>query len=165
MTYVMLVPDAAYVAARPKIKNHHMTLAYFGDTTQEDTARLNRSVERWAYQLKGPIAAVANGIGMFDGGADGVALVDLIDGIGCLQARNLIEASYGMSRVGYRLDTLQIGYKHGFTPHITREYLAAEDEFYAEICVDMVPSLAFNFIAIGVWSGPASGTVKYEVEL
>lgn len=163
MTYVMLIPDDTYMASRPKIKDHHLSLAYFGDTESEATTRLRRSIERWAYELGGPIPVRANGIGMFDAGADGVAVVDLIDGIGTLKARMMVEATYG-GPYGKRVG-VEINYTHGFTPHITREYLAPEDDFYAEICVDMVPKLDFNFVAIGVWTGSVSDTTKYEVEL
>jgi len=163
MTTIMLIPGPEYTSKRTKIKDHHLTVAYFGrDVTDGGKAALRRTIERIAYQIGGPIPAKANGIGMFDGGADGVAVVDLIDGIGTFRVRSMVEATFGGPygiRVGAPID-----YTHGFTPHITREYLDPEDDFYAEICVDMVPSVDFNFIAIGVWGGKDEDT-KYEVEL
>ena len=168
MTTIMLIPDKAYKLARPKIKDHHLTVAYFGKGLEDDSmGRLRRLVDNIAYQTKGPIPAKANGIGMFDAGEDGVAVVDLIDGIGTLKVRMSVELAFGDSRIGYTLDPAKINYAHGFTPHMTREYLDREDDFYAEICVDMVPSIEFNFVAIGLWGDktPDGTEPRYEVDL
>lgn len=161
-TTVMLIPDAAYIAARPKTKNHHLTVAYFGkDLPPAQVARLRNATNTIKRSLTGPIQAKANGIGIFDAGNDGYAVVDLIDGIGTLKVRSLYENLFGSSQGSYATNQLRIDYTHGFTPHITREYLVKEDEFYAEIGGDMIDSIEFQFVALGVWSG----NERYEITL
>lgn len=106
----------------------------------------------------GPIPGVANGVGLFGAGQDGAAVVDLIDGIGTFQTRSKIENLYSRTV----LDGVTIDYTHGFTPHITREYLAPEDaEFYGSIGPEDIDNLAFNFVAVGLWHADQ----KYEVSL
>lgn len=153
---IMLVPDETYKAARPKTKDHHLTVAFYGPITSDlrkHQASMRDMVQRTARMFGGPIAARANGIGLFNAGSDGVAVVDLIDGIGTLRARMAFE-SY--NNIFWSIDRT-----HGFTPHITREYLAREDDFYAEIGADMIDDLSFNFVALGLWFGAE----RYEIEL
>ena len=153
----MLIPDRTYTRARPKTKDHHLSVAFFGvDLRPELVADLRGVCRLVASRINGPIAAEANGIGIFNANNDGFAVVDLIDGIGTLMVRNMFEDVYRNSTSGLQIDTT-----HGFTPHITREYLSKEDEFYASIDPGQIDDLEFNFIAIGVWSG----NERYEVSL
>lgn len=159
---IMLIPDSGYVAARPKIKDHHLTVAYFGpasDLSPAGKARLIHTAKLIARGLS-PVPAKANGIGIFDAGSDGIAVVDLIDGIGSFNVRRLVENTHGY-RSGYTLDEVRVDYTHGFTPHITREYLPREDDFYGEITPDLIDNLTFQFVAIGAWIGDE----KHEFEL
>lgn len=157
-TAVMLIPDAAYIAARPKTKAHHLTVAYFGkDVPTEQVARLRSSITTIKQSVSGPIAGRANGIGIFNAGEDGFVVVDLIDGIGTFRVRSLLENLYGGTGTG----GLRIDYSHGFTPHMTREYIAKEDDFYAAISGDDIDDIDFQFVAIGVWSG----NERYEITL
>lgn len=160
---IMLIPDASYTSQRPKIKDHHLTVAYFGPCTDLDErakSRLTSTVHSLAQAAGGPIPAVANGIGLFDAGKDGFAVVDLIDGIGTFRVRMGIENLFG-PRYGYELDNVRVDYRHGFTPHITREYLDREDEFYGEIQPGDIDQIKFNFVAIGFWCGDN----RYEISL
>ncbi len=155
---IMLIPDKTYRDARPKTKEHHLTVAYFGKLSDLGVAgvrRLRMTVEGIAAHAGGPIAAKANGIGVFRNG-DEYALVDLIDGIGTFQTRAKVENVYGGTGTGIRVD-----YTHGFTPHITREYLSADDDFYAVAHGDLIDGIEFTFEAIGLWAGDT----KYEVSL
>lgn len=159
----MLLPDKTYTDARPKTKDHHLTVAHFGkasDLTTDGVARLQNTVRAIA-MFTPPIAAQANGVGLFHAGQDGVAVVDLIDGIGTFRVRAQIENLFGESRLGYGLDNVRVNYDHGFTPHITREYLDKEDDFYGEVHSDMIDDIQFQFIAIGFWFGEQ----RYEVAL
>lgn len=153
---IMLIPDDTYVKARPKVKDHHLTVAFYGPITSDmrkSQSSMRELVTRIARYPEGPITAKANGIGIFNAGSDGVAVVDLIDGIGTFRMRSAVEANRSMF--------WPIDYTHGFTPHMTREYLSREDDFYAEIGADMIDDLDFQFVALGLWFGDE----RYEVEL
>lgn len=119
----------------------------------ERIARLHKIVDTVA-AAHGPIKAKANGVGVFNAGRDGFAVVDLIDGIGPLNVRAHVTQFDGLD--GATIDT-----RHGFNPHITREYFAAEDRDYAEVYSDMIDNLEFTFTAIGLWFGAK----RYEVTL
>lgn len=154
---IMLIPDDTYIRARPKTKDHHLTVASYGSITsnmRKSQASMRDMVNRVARRFEGPIAVRSNGIGLFNAGNDGVAVVDLIDGIGTFRVRSAIES--------HNNDMFwPIDYTHGFTPHMTREFLAREDDFYAEIGADMIDDLEFKFVALGLWFGDE----RYEVEL
>lgn len=165
--FIMLIPDSTYMDARPKITSHHLTVACFGKTANisaSGIARLRSTVQMLARFSGGPISAKANGVGVFDAGIDGYAVVDLIDGMGTFDIRSKIENLYGGPNLqGFSpgLDGVSIDRLHGFTPHMTREYLSKEDDFYAEITPDMIDNTSFKFIAIGLWHDDQ----KYEVAL
>lgn len=153
---IMLLPDTKYREARPKTKDHHLTVAFYGaasQMSQERHARLRSVIDRVA-EAFGPIKAQANGIGVFNAGLDGFAVVDLIDGIGSLNVRALVTQFDGLD--GATIDT-----RHGFTPHITREFVAAEDRDYADISGDDIDNIEFEFIAVALWFGGQ----RYEVSL
>ena len=159
---IMLIPSKEYIAARPKTKDHHLTVAYFGpSSTMKDNsiARLRNTVELIGRFAKGPIPARANGVGIFKAGLDGYAIVDLIDGIGTFEVRQQVENLFGRRKTGYVLDGVQVDYTHGFTPHITREFLS--DDFYASVHADQIGDFEFEFVAVGLWHGDQ----KYEVSL
>lgn len=150
---LMLIPDRTYIAARPKTKDHHLTVAFYGAASTmspENQSSLRRLVTRIADGFQ-PIKAKANGIGMFANGTEGTALVDLIDGVGVQYVRQVADGW-----VGPNIDT-----RHGFTPHMTREYLEPEDDFYATISADMIDGVQFTFSAIGLWFADQ----RYEVAL
>lgn len=154
----MLIPDHSYIKARPNVKEHHLTVAYFGRASAlapDHLRLLNSAVASLAHET-GPIPAKANGIGVFNAGQDGYAVVDLIDGIGTFKMRAKVENLFGGGLHG-----LSIDYTHGFTPHMTREYLSKTDDFYAEIHPDMIDDLEFTFTALGFWYGEN----RYEVTL
>lgn len=153
---IMLLPDATYRAARPKTKDHHLTVAFYGaasNITTNGQSRLRGTVDTIARTF-GPIKARANGLGMFKNPDDGIAIVDLIDGIGSVDVRMLVTKLDGFD--GVKIDT-----RHGFTPHITREFLAPEDDFYAELNPDQIDNIEFQFVAVGLWFGDQ----RYEVSL
>lgn len=155
---IMLLPDETYVNARPNMKDHHLTVAFFGscrEIPESDLARLRSTVNLVARQFE-PIPARANGVGLFDAGRDGFALVDLIDGIGTFKVRTVLERLYGGTGAGLRID-----YTHGFTPHITRRYYDREDEFYEAVAPEDIDGVAFTFNKVGLWAGPD----RYEVSL
>lgn len=161
---IMLLPDSAYKSARSKITGHHLTVAYFGmksTISTQSLARLRNTIDTLARSTSGPIPAKANGVGIFDAGRSGIAVVDLIDGIGTFFVRSRVESLFGVNRTGYTLDDVKIDYTHGFTPHITREFLDREDNFYGEVVPEMVDNLEFTFTAIGLWAGDE----RYEVSL
>lgn len=162
--YIMLIPDDDYKAARPKAKDHHMTLADFGlveAIPEERLARLRSTCQSVARFMGGPLYGTANGIGLFDAGNDGFAIVDLIDGMDTFHARAFIERMFGDRRFGYTLDNVKIAYRHGFTAHITREYLNAEDDFYGEVVPSMIDHQPVTFTHVALWWG----TEKFEVSL
>lgn len=153
---IMLIPDSDYIAARPKTKDHHLTVAFYGagsNITPNGQSRLRGIVETVANKFT-PIKAKANGIGMFANPNDGIAVVDLIDGIGTLNVRALVTQFDGLD--GATIDT-----RHGFTPHITREFLVPEDDFYGELNPDMIDGIEFRFVAVGLWFNEQ----RYEVSL
>lgn len=155
---IMLIPDETYVAARPNITEHHLTVAFFGSCrvlTDGDLDRLRLSVNTIARQTEA-IPAKANGVGLFDAGRDGFALVDLIDGIGTFKVRTMVERLYGGVGSGPR-----VNYTHGFTPHITRRYYEREDDFYFALAPEDIDGLEFTFNKIGLWAGDE----HYEVSL
>lgn len=153
---IMLIPDDTYRAARPKTKDHHLTVAFYGaasNITPAGESRLRRIVDLVAAS-NGPIKARANGIGLLGDPLNGTAVVDLIDGIGTLNVRAAVTQFDGLD--GVTIDT-----RHGFTPHITMEFLTAEDAIYGEIGPDSVLGLDFTFVAIGLWFNDA----RYEITL
>lgn len=154
-TCIMLLPDQRLKAHR-SIEEIHLTLAYFGKFPQgaAEVLELRRSLPQIAKQFDGPIPAVANATGLFPDRDGRYAIVDLIDGIDVFYARKVVENLYGRDRGEPMID-----YTHGFTPHVTREYLMPDD-----MTVDgLVPTqrIEFAFDAIGVWHGPN----HFEVEL
>lgn len=161
---LMLLPDFRYRNARPKVKDAHLTVAFFGRTTDQGlnlpfTVRnLHNLVDNLAAGLD-PIPAKANGVGVFDAGGDGFALVDLIDGVGVSEFRctvsNTAREWADRAMIPVMVDT------HGFTPHMTRRYLDPEDEFYAQIGPELIDNVEFTFEAVGIWIGEE----RYEVSL
>lgn len=153
---IMLIPDSDYIAARPKAKDHHLTVAFYGAGSNISVAGQSRlrSIVETVKDNFGPIKVKANGIGMFSSPNDGVAVVDLIDGIGPLNVRALVTQFDGLD--GVKIDT-----RHGFTPHMTREFLKPEDDFYATIDPSDILGLEFKFVAVGLWFNDQ----RYEVTL
>lgn len=160
-TCIMLVPDERLKSKRPDVHEIHLTLAYFGKYAPGayQVTELRKSLEGIAKQFDGPIPAVANGTGIFPD-RDRFAIVDLIDGIDVFYARKAVENLWGRERpAAASLDLPRIDYTHGFTPHVTREYLMADD-IEPEHLLPTDP-IEFAFDAIGVWHGPN----HFEVEL
>lgn len=153
---IVLLPDATYKQARPKTKDHHLTVAFYGQATVKSPAahaRLRLTVDKVSVAFK-PIPAKANGVGIFNAGLDGFAVVDLIDGIETLNVRALVTQYDG-------LDGVNIDIRHGFTPHITREFVAKEDRDYAGLDWEDIDDIEFTFDAVGLWFGDQ----RYEVSL
>jgi hypothetical protein len=153
---IMLIPDKTYRDARPKTKDHHLTVAFYGagsNITLAGKSRLRGIVIDIANEFS-PIKAKANGIGLLGDPVDGVAVVDLIDGVGTLEVRAKCAQYDG-------LDGATIDKRHGFTPHITMEFLTPEDSVYGEIGPDSILGLDFTFEAIGLWFNDE----RYEVSL
>jgi len=157
-TCIMLVPDATYAKHRPDTEDAHLTVAYFGNYPHGayEVAALNKAVHSIAKQIGKPIEAHANAVGLFPD-RDRFAVVDLIDGIGTFYARRHVENIFGPHGVAPGYPT--IDYTHGFTPHVTREYLSA-DAITAEMVLPTSP-FEFTFEAIGLWHGQN----HYEVAL
>lgn len=158
---IMLLPDKTYREANPKSKDAHLTVAFYGPASQlrsETRSRLQSVVQVVADQFD-PITAQANGIGIFGAGADGVAVVDLIDGIGTHRVRALVDTFDG-------LDGAKIDKRHGFNPHVTREYLAKEDRDYGGLDWEDISNLEFTFDTIALWvEYPNGGRFRFEVSL
>lgn len=155
---IMLLPDKTYRDARPKTKEHHLTVAFYGPASQMRPVTRDRlqAIVNTVADRFGPIAGKANGVGVFYAGNDGFAIVDLIDGVGSHNVRVAVEEFDG-------LDKAKIDIRHGFTPHVTREYLTAEDAFYAEITPDMIDNIEFTFDTIALWwEHPTEGRYRYE---
>lgn len=153
---IVLIPDAKYTKARPKTTDHHLTLAYYGlasDLTPEAKSRLRNVVNHLATSAAGT-SGTANGIGIFDAGNDGFAVVDLIDGNDTSLMRQFLQSVD-------TLDGATINKRHGFTPHMTREFVLKEDDVYAEISPDMIDNIKFKWTAVGLWMGDE----RYEVTL
>lgn len=154
---IMLVPDVTLRSQRPNVEEIHLTVAYFGHMLPGDprVTELRRMLPSIGKNLGRPVKAVANAVGIFPDRGN-YAVVDLIDGIETFYVRRLIESLFGRDAPenGPRVD-----YTHGFTPHVTRKYVTAE-EFRAE---DLQPGepIEFTFDTIGVWHGPT----HYEVAL
>lgn len=159
----MLLPDNGYKTQRPTITDHHLTVAYFGPVAEISPAgltALRRSVNLIARQIGEPISATANGVGYFDAGEDGFAEVDLIDGIGSLKVRMILENLFGSS--GNIGAYPRISYRHGFTPHMTRSYIERNDAFMGPALIPQnIRPFDFQFVAVGAWIGDE----HYEVEL
>jgi hypothetical protein len=155
---IMLLPDEAYREARPHVKDPHLSVASFGSTRfmmRSDIERLKSTINLIGRQFD-PLPVKANGIGLFDAGRDGFALVDLIDGIGTFKVRQIIENLYGGTGVG-----LRVNYTHGFTPHMTRRYYLREDDFYFAVAPEDVSGVEFTFNKVALWAGEE----RYEVQL
>ncbi len=153
---IVLIPSAKYVKARPKTTDHHLTLAYYGlasDLTVEAKSRLRNLVQHLATSAVGT-GGTASGIGVFDAGGDGFAVVDLIDGNDSSLLRQFLQNADG-------LDGATINKRHGFTPHMTREFVPKGDEVYAEITPDMIDNIKFRWAAVGCWIGDE----RFEVTL
>lgn len=154
---IVLIPDAKYVKARPKTADHHLTLAYYGlasEISPEGKSRLRNLVQHLGQSARGT-GGTANGIGIFDAGAtDGFAVVDLIDGNDTSLMRQFLQSSD-------TLDGATINKRHGFMPHMTREFVLKEDDVYAEISPDMIDNIKFKWAAVGLWMGDE----RFEVSL
>jgi len=157
---IALLPDDTYVQARPKVVDPHLTVAYFGSVdllSQDGRSRLGTTINVLRRSFAAPIRAKANGVGLFDAGQDGFAKVDLIDGIEVFRVRLAVELLFQ----GNGLDGVTIDYTHGFTPHMTREFLSHDDEFYAVIGPEEIDNLSFTFDRIGLWCGDE----RYQVTI
>jgi hypothetical protein len=155
---IMLIPDDTYVKARPHVNEHHLTVAGFGRASAigpSGVGRLVTSLDTIVRSAPGPISAKANGVGLFDAGIDGFAFVDLIDSVGLLRVRTIVERLFGGNSIP------SMSRLHGFTPHITRRYYNGDDGFYGEVSVDDIDNVEFQFKSIAVWAGD----VKHEVSL
>ena len=153
-TCIMLVPDATYRRARAWVPEAHLTLGYFGRLTQNhpQVGRLLEGVKNMAASLGGPIEVVANATGIFPEG-ERYAVTDLIDGIGTFYARDMLETMFGKRAKLFSTENHPvIDYTHGFTPHITRDYVGPEG--LERAMVQPREPLPFTFDAIGVWHGP-----------
>ena len=149
-TTIMLIPDDKYVAARPDTKDHHLTVAFFGkasEMTSTSVWLLHHVVkqihERWRSK---PLRGVANGIGLFPAADGAAAVVDLIDGMDLFYVRQQVEALTEAAT-----SPLEIDRTHGFTPHITRRYIAPDLD--QSLDFKMVDALHFTFNAVGLWHG------------
>lgn len=156
---LMLLPDESYRKARPHVKDPHLSVASFGSTRfmpPSSIDRLKSAVNLIARQFD-PIPVKANGVGLFDAGRDGFALVDLIDGIGTFKVRQIVENLYG----GSKRFGLCVDYTHGFTPHMTRRYYSREDDFYFAVAPEDVDGVEFTLNKVALWAGEE----RYEVQL
>jgi 2'-5' RNA ligase len=153
---IMLLPDKTYIDARPEVVDHHLTVAFFGRASEispEGYKRLRSVVNTIADRFE-PISAKANGVGVLDAGGDGFALVDLIDGIGPLYVRSLVQ--------GFDDGIIpKINTRHGFTPHMTRAYFPRSADELTVAPMGMIDNLEFTFTAVGLWFGD----LRYEISL
>jgi len=149
---ICLIPDSTYSTARPEVVDPHLTLGYFGKSSEMHPSapkRLRASVDLIA-QFAGPISAKANGLGVFDY-SPGCVIVDLIDS-------SKLMGLYTQLANAYRINTpVQMDRTHGFTPHISRT-LMPSCEFHLTSDLEVVE---FTFTAVGLWYGDE----RYEVEL
>lgn len=121
MVALMLPADTAKTLAvdgGEKPEDLHVTLAYLGDAADlEDTERLADVVRGWA-AATGPLTGEVSGIGRFTSGEDAVtyASVDLPDLPAARQ--RLVDL---LTDAGFAPDAT-----HGFSPHVTLAYAAAD---------------------------------------
>lgn len=154
-TCIMLLPDQRLKDARPGVKEIHLTVAYFGHFAEgaPEPARLRNALPNIARHIGGPIEAVANATGLFPDRAPNIAVVDLIDGIGPFYVRKIVEGLFGKASGAYDTLDVKVDYTHGFTPHVTRTYMTADQiKALPEMVLPPEPIL-FSFDAIGVWHG------------
>lgn len=158
-TCIMLIPDNRLRSRRPDVPEIHLTLAYLGRFPENDPrmGRVRSTIHAIANRLIG-IGGVANGTAIFPE-RDRFAVADLIDGIEVFYARKHVESLFGKASGAYETLDVSVDYTHGFTPHITRQYVMAEDAT-TDLLLPAEP-IEFGFEAIGLWHG----SNHYEVSL
>ena len=158
-TCIMLVPNKALRDRRPGVEEIHLTLAYLGRFPENynGLARVRQQIHAIAKRI-GKIPATANGTAIFPE-RERFAVADLIDGIEVFYARKAVESLFGKASGAYDTLDIRVDYTHGFTPHVTRQYVMAEDAT-PELLLPFEP-IEFEFEAIGLWHGPN----HYEVAL
>lgn len=158
-TCIMLVPGKALRERRPDVFEIHLTLAYLGRFPENDKrlSRVRPMIHSIANRIQG-IKGKANGTAIFPE-RERFAVADLIDGIDVFYARKHVEALFGHASGAYDSLPVQVDYTHGFTPHITREYVMADDAT-PDLLLPTEP-IEFEFEAIGLWHG----SNHYEVAL
>ena len=158
-TCIMLVPNKALRDRRPDVPEIHLTLAYLGRFPDGDVrmAPVRRTLHNLAKNI-GRIKATANGTAIFPE-RERFAVADLIDGIEVFYARKAVESLFGKASGAYDTLDIRVDYTHGFTPHVTRQYVMAEDAT-PELLLPFEP-IEFEFEAIGLWHG----SNHYEVAL
>ncbi len=123
----------------------HLTLAYLPAVDRADAVvfeQLRAVVAAWAAPLA-PIAASLSGVGRFTGeGTDGDAFVLLADAPGLGAQREALVTA--LVAAGF-----EVSAAHGFSPHVTLRYLAADDE----MPLDRVGPVALTFEGVEVWRG------------
>lgn len=151
---IMLIPDESFRRVRPGVVDIHLTLGYFGkySTGDREPSVVRGSLAQIAKRIGGPIPAVANATGIFPD-RDKFAIVDMVDGIGTFYARKEVEAIYGRASGAYDKLDIQVDYTHGFTPHVTRAYVTADQIMKSPIITIPSQPVPFTFDAIGVWHG------------
>ena len=161
-TCIMLIPDESFRRQRSYVDEIHLTLAYLGRFPENDNrlAQVRRQIHSIAKRI-GKIPATANGTAIFPE-RERFAVADLIDGIDVFYARKTVEALFGRASGSYDTLDVKVDYTHGFTPHITREYLTISefDAMPASVLLPVLP-VDFTFDAIGLWHGKN----HYEVAL
>lgn len=150
---ICLIPDQTYRDARPDVVDPHLTLAYFGRTTDENLVNTKvsshrKTVDRLAF-WNAPIEAKANGLGVLIEAPS--VVVDLIDSPELVGFYRDIVTTYAGSLT-------PVNMTHGFLPHMTIEKLDPNEHYC--MVPDQLEVVEFTFTAIGLWYGD----LRYEVE-
>jgi hypothetical protein len=142
---VALLPNEQYTARRPVAVNPHLTVLYFGSTDSEDFnpkpldeywAMLQRV---WGHQIR----ANVTGESVFDGHADGFAMVDLINA-------PFLPEFYTVALETAQLFGLDADKAFGLLPHITTRYVKGVQS--VEV-VHRKVNIPFAFQRLGLWVG------------
>ena len=129
----------------------HVTLAYLGMNDRWGSSSIDRvvaAVRQWALTVP-PIAATLGGIGRFAAGPDGDPVYVPVDSEAITDARPALVAFLRAAGFG-------VARGHGFTPHLTLDYMAAGEPTPAPVA-----PVAVTFPTVSVWWD----SVRVDIEL
>lgn len=117
----------------------HVTLVFLGEAGDLDADRVTAAVARATTDLTSSLAGVVGGVGQFAEGEDGVPTILLPDVPGLTRLRERVVGALAESGV-------ESPSEHGFLPHITVSYAAAE--LPEEIDLALGQELHFDAVSV-----------------
>lgn len=140
---VVLLPSKSYVAARPEVADHHLTVAFLGNYSDPElnTRQLLNFWKSFTREDRPKLQAQVAGESMFQT-PDGWAYVDLIDAPYLPDFRTEIQAALE------RFD-LPLSRVHGLLPHITRRYKISSEP---QTVVHHGTKLRFALDRVALWA-------------